>query len=154
MPRLGHRHVKTVSMGNDLDKITYSSWLNQVEIWFAKIQRQVIARGIFPSVDDLRRKILRYIRHYNTTATPIKWIFSKKGEELRFTTSFPTATNRAKPWPCCITRQVTWGSPSPSIYSNYRSSPCGRTLIRRSRGMSPAWRRAPALPTTEPISAH
>ena len=26
---------------------TYSSWLNQVEIWFAKIQRQVIARGIF-----------------------------------------------------------------------------------------------------------
>ena len=40
---------------------TYSSWLNQVEIWFAKIQRQVIARGIFSSVEDLRRKILRYI---------------------------------------------------------------------------------------------
>src|ERR1700752_4074134 len=41
---------------------TYSSWLNQVEIWFAKMQRQVIPRGIFCSVDDLRRKILRYIR--------------------------------------------------------------------------------------------
>src|SRR4051812_43318317 len=26
---------------------TYSSWLNQVEIWFAKIQRDVIARGVF-----------------------------------------------------------------------------------------------------------
>src|SRR6266576_2829226 len=26
---------------------TYSSWLNQVEIWFAKIEREVIARGIF-----------------------------------------------------------------------------------------------------------
>ena len=26
---------------------TYSSWLNQVEIWFAKTQRQLIARGIF-----------------------------------------------------------------------------------------------------------
>src|SRR5271157_1547114 len=25
---------------------TYSSWLNQVEIWFAKIEREVIARGI------------------------------------------------------------------------------------------------------------
>jgi hypothetical protein len=48
---------------------TYSSWLNQVEIWSAKIQRQVIARGIFSSVDDLRRKILRYIRHYNKRAT-------------------------------------------------------------------------------------
>jgi transposase len=51
---------------------TYSSWLNQIEIWFAKIQRQVIARGIFSSVDDLRRKILRYIRYYNKTATPIR----------------------------------------------------------------------------------
>jgi transposase len=35
---------------------TYSSWLNQVEIWFAKIQRDVIARGIFTSVADLSRK--------------------------------------------------------------------------------------------------
>lgn len=25
---------------------TYSSWLNQVELWFAKIERDVIARGI------------------------------------------------------------------------------------------------------------
>jgi transposase len=31
---------------------TYSSWLNQVEIWFAKIERDVIARGVFTSVAD------------------------------------------------------------------------------------------------------
>src|SRR6266436_5471007 len=30
---------------------TYSSWLNQVEIWFSKIQRDVIARGIFRSAE-------------------------------------------------------------------------------------------------------
>jgi transposase len=24
---------------------TYSSWLNQVEIWFARLEREVIARG-------------------------------------------------------------------------------------------------------------
>jgi transposase len=29
---------------------TYSSWLNQVEIWFSKIERDVIARGVFTSV--------------------------------------------------------------------------------------------------------
>src|SRR3989449_6229241 len=29
---------------------TYSSWLNQVEIWFSKVERDVIARGIFTSV--------------------------------------------------------------------------------------------------------
>jgi transposase len=32
---------------------TYSSWLNQVELWFAKIQRDVIRRGVFTSVADL-----------------------------------------------------------------------------------------------------
>jgi transposase len=40
---------------------TYSSWLNQVELWFAKIQRDLLARGIFTSVADLARKIRKYI---------------------------------------------------------------------------------------------
>ena len=51
---------------------TYSSWLNQVELWFAKIERDVIARGIFTSVPDLARKIRQYIRHHNRSAKPIK----------------------------------------------------------------------------------
>jgi transposase len=54
---------------------TYSSWLNQVENWFSKIQRDVIARGIFTSVDDLARKLMRYIRSYNKHPKPIKWIY-------------------------------------------------------------------------------
>ena len=40
---------------------TYSSWLNQVELWFAKIRRGLLARGIFTSVADLARKIRKYI---------------------------------------------------------------------------------------------
>src|ERR1700716_2324459 len=27
---------------------TYSSWLNQVELWFGRIERDVVARGVFP----------------------------------------------------------------------------------------------------------
>jgi transposase len=54
---------------------TYSSWLNQVEIWFAKIQRQVIDRGIFTSVSDLGRKLMRYIRAYAKVAKPILWTY-------------------------------------------------------------------------------
>src|SRR3979411_744668 len=50
---------------------TYSSWLNQVEIWFSKIQRHVITRGVFTSVNDLARKLMGYIRTYNKSATPI-----------------------------------------------------------------------------------
>jgi len=62
---------------------TYSSWLNQVENWFAKIQRHVIARGVFRSLPDLRAKLLRYIRHYNKTATPIKWTYSNPKQRLK-----------------------------------------------------------------------
>jgi transposase len=54
---------------------TYSSWLNQVELWFAKIERDLLARGIFTSVADLARKIRRYIRQYNKTAKPIRWSY-------------------------------------------------------------------------------
>ena len=52
---------------------TYSSWLNQVELWFAKIERDVIARGVFTSVPDLKRKLMRYIRKYNEQPKPVKW---------------------------------------------------------------------------------
>jgi transposase len=34
---------------------THSSALNQVGLWFAKIEREVIARGVFTSVPDLAR---------------------------------------------------------------------------------------------------
>ena len=54
---------------------TYSSWLNQVELWFNRIQRDVIAHGVFTSVADLKRKLMRYIRQYNQAANPIKWIY-------------------------------------------------------------------------------
>jgi transposase len=54
---------------------TYSSWLNQVEIWFSKIERDVIARGVFTSVKDLARKLMRYIRNYNKKAKPIRWTY-------------------------------------------------------------------------------
>lgn len=55
---------------------TYSSWLNQVELWFAKIERDMIARGIFTSTADLRRKLMQYIRAHNKTCQPIQWAYS------------------------------------------------------------------------------
>jgi transposase len=38
---------------------TSSSWLNQVEIWFGRIEREVITRGVFTSIRDLARKLMR-----------------------------------------------------------------------------------------------
>ena len=55
---------------------TYSSWLNQIEIWFARIEREVIARGVFTSVKDLTRKLMRYIHAYSKDARPFQWKYS------------------------------------------------------------------------------
>jgi transposase len=61
---------------------TYSSWLNQVEIWFSKIERDLIARGIFTSVPDLRRKLMRYIDAHNKAPKPIKWSYSDPSRRI------------------------------------------------------------------------
>jgi transposase len=61
---------------------TYSSWLNQVEIWFSKIERDVIARGVFTSVTDLKRKLMRYIRKYNASPKPVKWVYRNPAHRI------------------------------------------------------------------------
>ena len=62
---------------------TYSSWLNQVELWFAKIQRDVIDRGVFTSVADLSRKIGKYIRAYAKSAKPFRWTYTDPRHRIK-----------------------------------------------------------------------
>jgi transposase len=62
---------------------TYSSWLHQVELWFAKIQRDVIRRGVFTSVADLGRKLRRYIRLYSKSAKPFCWTYTDPSRRIR-----------------------------------------------------------------------
>lgn len=61
---------------------TYSSWLNQVELWFGKIERDVIARGVFTSVADLKRKLMRYIRQYNKSPRTVKWKYADPSRHI------------------------------------------------------------------------
>ena len=52
---------------------TYSSWLNQVEIWFNIITQKAIRRGTFRSVRDLVNKIQTFVDQYNQNSTPFIW---------------------------------------------------------------------------------
>lgn len=52
---------------------THSSWLNQVERFFAKITLSVIRRGSFTSVAQLRNAILRYVDNHNQNPVPFRW---------------------------------------------------------------------------------
>jgi putative transposase len=52
---------------------TYSSWLNQVEIWFHVITQKAIRRGSFSSVKKLIEKIEHFVKTYNSDASPFVW---------------------------------------------------------------------------------
>lgn len=55
----------------------HSSWLNQIEVIFGVIMRKVIRRGSFPSVADLRSKLLNFIDHFNRVfAKPFRWTYT------------------------------------------------------------------------------
>lgn len=53
---------------------TYSSWLNQIEIWFGILARNVIRGGVWRSKQELVNQILYYIkRHKQERAAPFRW---------------------------------------------------------------------------------
>lgn len=52
---------------------THSSWLNQVERFFAQITNQRIRRGCFRSVKHLRQAITDYIDEHNQDPKPFAW---------------------------------------------------------------------------------
>ena len=52
---------------------TYSSWLNQVERFFALITDRAIRRGSFRSVKELVAKIDHFVSHHNQNCKPFVW---------------------------------------------------------------------------------
>ena len=53
---------------------TSSSWLNQVERFFAEITEKRIRRGAFKSVPALERAIADYLAHHNADPKPFQWV--------------------------------------------------------------------------------
>ena len=52
---------------------TYSSWISQVERWFAELERRCLERGTFCSLDALKTSLEEWISTWNDTARPFKW---------------------------------------------------------------------------------
>jgi hypothetical protein len=51
----------------------HSSWISQVERWFAELQRRSLDRGVFCSLDELTNALENWIQIWNATARPFKW---------------------------------------------------------------------------------
>jgi transposase len=52
---------------------TYSSWINQVERWFAELQRRCLERGVFCSLEELTTALEQWIKLWNEGARPFTW---------------------------------------------------------------------------------
>ncbi|WP_327103081.1 transposase [Nonomuraea glycinis] len=52
---------------------TYSSWINQVERWFAELERRYLERGDFCSLDALKTALEEWIAAWNDNAKPFRW---------------------------------------------------------------------------------
>jgi putative transposase len=83
---------------------TYSSWLNQVECFFALITEKAVRRGSFTSVKDMITKIDHFVTQYNKTCS------------LSCGLPLPTRSSQISNDPACGTR---------GIYSSGRRCTCG-----------------------------
>ncbi len=52
---------------------TYSSWLNQIEIWFSILSRRALQGASFTSPRQVRDAIDKFVQAYNRNATPFQW---------------------------------------------------------------------------------
>ncbi len=80
-----HKHGKVLEWVNTKRRLklhftpTYSSWLNQVEIWFSIFSRDVLKGGVWHSKRELIKQIMDYIKYYNKKlAKPFKWTYTGK----------------------------------------------------------------------------
>lgn len=58
---------------------TYSSWLNQVEIWFNILSKDVLKGAVWHSKKQLIKQLIEYVDTYNRTrAKPFQWSYEEK----------------------------------------------------------------------------
>jgi len=55
----------------------HASWLNQVEVYFSVIQRKLLTPDDFEDLESLATQILAFEQHYNATARPFDWKFTR-----------------------------------------------------------------------------
>ena len=56
----------------------HARWLNQVEIYFSIVQRKVLTPNDFSSLAELEQRLLAFQCHYEQSASPFKWTFTRR----------------------------------------------------------------------------
>jgi transposase len=69
----------------------YASWLDQAEIIFSKLQRDLLTPSDFDSKEQLRDRIMDYFAELNRNPRPVKWTYTKAKFLVKFC---PDQTNQ------------------------------------------------------------
>lgn len=82
-----HKQKEVIEWVNSKKRITlhytptYSSWLNQIEIWFNILSKDVLRGGVWHSKKQLVDQLMEYVRTYNETrAKPFNWTYEPKSK--------------------------------------------------------------------------
>ena len=71
------RLAKSYATGILVHTPIHASWLNQVEIYFSKIQRKVLTPNDFASLDEVEQRLHLYEELTNKTPRPFNWKFDR-----------------------------------------------------------------------------
>jgi hypothetical protein len=77
-PLLGKFRVRTGFQRQSDSTPIHASWLNQIEIYFSIVQRKVLTPNDFLSLVQLEQRLLAFQKHYQQTASPFQWTFTRK----------------------------------------------------------------------------
>lgn len=62
----------------------HASWLNQIEIYFSIIQRELLAPNDFGDLKELEARLLAFQSHYEQIAEPFEWRFTRANLDALF----------------------------------------------------------------------
>lgn len=77
------------------------AFLDQIEIWFSRMQRQLLSPTHFASLEELDQAIEAFIAYYNEEARPLQWTYTveKLEEKSKARRARQAALSRTAPKP-------------------------------------------------------
>src|SRR3954452_19489475 len=113
---------------------TASSWLNQVERFFALLTARRLKRGVHRSVEELEAAVLAYVERHNAEPKPVRW--TRAADDIlasvaRFCSRTLPVRRRPPPPPRPLPPGAPRGSPG-RFATNLRTPPIGKFRKRPS----------------------